>query len=90
MMVGDRMDTDVVAGIEAGLDTILVLTGSTSRTSRSIRTGRAGFLYPSPRRSTSSKKRGPTTPAREVNIALDWLRRNDVQYPRSVLDIMPV
>ncbi|WP_458315540.1 HAD-IIA family hydrolase [Mycolicibacterium brisbanense] len=29
VMVGDRMDTDVVAGIEAGLDTILVLTGST-------------------------------------------------------------
>mgnify|MGYP003693826439 CR=1 FL=1 len=29
-MVGDRMDTDVVAGIEAGLDTILVLTGSTT------------------------------------------------------------
>src|SRR4051794_4170667 len=31
IMVGDRMDTDVVAGIEAGLDTILVLTGSTRR-----------------------------------------------------------
>ena len=30
-MVGDRMDTDVVAGIEAGLETILVLTGSTKR-----------------------------------------------------------
>ncbi|MBV8929575.1 MAG: HAD family hydrolase [Mycobacteriaceae bacterium] len=30
VMVGDRMDTDVVAGIEAGLETILVLTGSTS------------------------------------------------------------
>jgi NagD protein len=29
MMVGDRMDTDVVAGIEAGLETILVLSGST-------------------------------------------------------------
>ena len=29
VMVGDRMDTDVVAGIEAGLETLLVLTGST-------------------------------------------------------------
>ena len=29
-MVGDRMDTDVVAGIEAGLRTILVLSGVTS------------------------------------------------------------
>src|ERR1700761_8382675 len=29
IMVGDRMDTDIVAGIEAGLDTILALTGST-------------------------------------------------------------
>jgi NagD protein len=26
-MIGDRMDTDVVAGIEAGLHTVLVLTG---------------------------------------------------------------
>jgi 5'-nucleotidase len=32
VMIGDRMDTDIVAGIEAGLDTILVLTGSTKRT----------------------------------------------------------
>src|SRR6195952_3387949 len=31
VMIGDRMDTDVIAGIEAGLDTILVLTGSTKR-----------------------------------------------------------
>jgi NagD protein len=30
-MIGDRMDTDVVAGIEAGLQTFLVLTGSTRR-----------------------------------------------------------
>ncbi len=28
-MIGDRMDTDVVAGIEAGLQTYLVMTGST-------------------------------------------------------------
>jgi NagD protein len=28
-MIGDRMDTDVVAGMEAGLQTVLVLTGST-------------------------------------------------------------
>jgi len=31
VMIGDRMDTDIVAGIEAGLRTVLVLTGSTSR-----------------------------------------------------------
>jgi 5'-nucleotidase len=30
-MIGDRMDTDVVAGLEAGLEAILVLTGVTSR-----------------------------------------------------------
>src|SRR4051794_33292137 len=30
-MVGDRMDTDVVSGLEAGLETILVLTGLTTR-----------------------------------------------------------
>jgi NagD protein len=29
VMIGDRMDTDMIAGLEAGLRTILVLTGST-------------------------------------------------------------
>lgn len=29
-MVGDRMDTDIVAGIETGLDTVLVLSGCTT------------------------------------------------------------
>ena len=31
VMIGDRMDTDMVAGIESGLDTVLVLSGITSR-----------------------------------------------------------
>jgi NagD protein len=32
-MIGDRMDTDVIAGIESGLDTVLVLSGVTTRES---------------------------------------------------------
>ena len=30
-MIGDRMDTDVIAGLESGMRTILVLTGISSR-----------------------------------------------------------
>src|SRR6204780_5429206 len=30
-MIGDRMDTDIVSGLEAGLETILVLSGLTTR-----------------------------------------------------------
>ena len=32
VMVGDRMDTDIIASIEAGLETVLVLSGSTRAT----------------------------------------------------------
>jgi len=31
VIIGDRMDTDMVAGIEAGMETVLVLTGVTDR-----------------------------------------------------------
>ncbi|HNY85650.1 MAG TPA: HAD-IIA family hydrolase [Candidatus Hydrogenedentes bacterium] len=31
VMVGDRMDTDIIAGLQAGMDTILVLSGVTAR-----------------------------------------------------------
>ena len=30
MIIGDRMDTDIIAGIESGLDTVLVLSGVTT------------------------------------------------------------
>ena len=40
LMIGDRMDTDMVSGIEAGLDTVLVLSGSTSES----QTGRFPYL----------------------------------------------
>ncbi|MDD4376806.1 MAG: HAD-IIA family hydrolase [Eubacteriales bacterium] len=31
VMIGDRMDTDIVAGVESGLDTVLVLSGVTQK-----------------------------------------------------------
>ena len=40
VMIGDRMDTDIIVGTESGLETILVLTGVTRREDV------ARFLYP--------------------------------------------
>jgi NagD protein len=31
VMVGDRMDTDIIAGVQSGMETILVLSGVTKR-----------------------------------------------------------
>ena len=50
-MVGDRMDTDVVSGLEAGMETILVLTRRDH--------ARGGRALPVPRRRGSST-RSPT------------------------------
>ncbi|NLH41254.1 MAG: HAD hydrolase-like protein, partial [Planctomycetes bacterium] len=32
VIIGDRMDTDIIAGIESGIDTVLVLSGITKET----------------------------------------------------------
>ncbi len=71
-MIGDRMDTDVQAGIEAGLHTVLVLTGISDQAEidrypfRRARSSRActSSSVPSPSRSRCSE--GPA--ARPVRL----------------------
>jgi len=46
-MIGDRMDTDIVAGIEAGMETILVLTGITNREDAELHPYRASRIVDS-------------------------------------------
>ena len=46
-MIGDRMDTDIVSGMEAGMETILVLTGLTSREDAELHPYRAARVVDS-------------------------------------------
>jgi len=46
-IIGDRMDTDIVAGVESGLITILVLSGVTSAADISRYPYRPDFVFPS-------------------------------------------
>jgi NagD protein len=46
-MIGDRMDTDVVSGLEAGMETILVLTGITTREDAELQPYRASRVVDS-------------------------------------------
>ena len=46
-MIGDRMDTDIVSGMEAGMETILVLTGLTSREDAELHPYRASRVVDS-------------------------------------------
>ena len=64
VMIGDRMDTGIVAGIEAGLQTILVLSGITdAATAGGSPTCRPASSGPSPTSSTSSPRRPRTRTA---------------------------
>jgi NagD protein len=46
-MIGDRMDTDIVSGLEAGMETILVLSGVTTRDDAERHPYRAGRIVDS-------------------------------------------
>lgn len=47
IMMGDRMDTDIIAGTESGMDTILVLSGVTSKESIETYPYRPKYVVPS-------------------------------------------
>ena len=84
-MIGDRMDTDVVSGLEAGLHTILVLTGiDHARGGRALSaTGRRGSSTRSPTWSTSSAEPSSLYPSglveRHALLDLPHHRRVDDQ-----------
>ena len=77
VMIGDRMDTDIVTGLEAGLETILVLTGITGPMSRrepASATCRRRSWTPSPTSSTRSRPRPPIPDARVRQARPRWIR----------------
>ena len=43
-IIGDRMDTDIIAGIESGIDTILVLSGVSTRDTVTLFPYRPGYI----------------------------------------------
>ncbi len=45
VIIGDRMDTDIIAGIESEIDTILVLSGVTKREDLALFPYRPGYLF---------------------------------------------
>ena len=47
VMIGDRMDTDIIAGIETGIETLLVLTGVTRRSDLQKYPYRPSYVLPS-------------------------------------------
>lgn len=44
-IIGDRMDTDIIAGIESGMDTVLVLSGVTTEESMSTFSYRPTYIF---------------------------------------------
>ena len=45
VMVGDRMDTDIIAGIETGITTVLVLSGVTTRETMEMYPYRPNYIF---------------------------------------------
>lgn len=47
IMIGDRMDTDIIGGLEAGMQTCLVLSGVSSKESLSEFPYKPDYIYES-------------------------------------------
>lgn len=67
-MIGDRMDTDIIAGVETGMETALVLSGVTTRSTMKhysyqphyVLNG-IGDIVPKNKKETCSKRKIPLT-----------------------------